>query len=218
MRLIFSAISCFSFVGLSQATVLTFEGMNLGNYGAILSNYGDRVTSPGASPTGTYLEGNGWTGNVAVSHNTVTATGEEFANSISYWSTYGDLNDVAFASSNGYYLRIKFTPDEGYAVNLHSFDIASYLNAVRTAQRLRVMDLSGNILWSSEPTTLPSGPTHLSFSPEISSTTGLILEMGNDWNIGIDNVSFSQTAVPEPATLALMGVGLSGLLLKRKKK
>ena len=38
------------------------------------------------------------------------------------------------------------------------------------------------------------------------------------FNIGISNISFSQSAVPEPATAAVMAIGAAGLLLRRSRR
>ncbi|RYG24014.1 hypothetical protein EON82_12185 [bacterium] len=60
---------------LSSATELTFSGLNLGNYGDIPAYYGDNVTGPGSSPTGTYNMGLSWTPNISTTMQTVTSTG-----------------------------------------------------------------------------------------------------------------------------------------------
>ena len=51
-----------------------------------------------------------------------------------------------------------------------------------------------------------------------SSWTGLT-SVTWDWNYGkLDNIVLSATVVPEPATLALFGLGIAGLALRRRKR
>lgn len=42
-------------------------------------------------------------------------------------------------------------------------------------------------------------------------------DQGNDAGIGIDNFELTSTAVPEPATMAVLGLGAAALLRRRKK-
>lgn len=42
-------------------------------------------------------------------------------------------------------------------------------------------------------------------------------DVGNDHGLAIDNVSFSAISVPEPSTLALLGFGMAGLLVFRRR-
>ena len=55
--------------------------------------------------------------------------------------------------------------------------------------------------------------THTSFDTDLSSTQGLRIEFRDEaFNVGIDNVIFTISAVPEPSTWALMFAGLAGVV------
>ncbi len=197
----------------ASATVLDFAGLGLSNWESIPQTYGDNT---------------GTTPNVGVSYSVVDGSGNPHATeSIEYWNTpqYGDLFDVAYSGANGWYAKITLTPDSGFDVILNSFDMAGYPQTNLALASLEVLSGSGAQLWDSGVTTiLGAGPTHNSFSPNITSSGPISIVWGTNWNIGIDNINFSQRQtqggipVPEPTTLALLGLGLAGLGFRRKRR
>lgn len=204
---------------LSSATELTFSGMNLNNYDDILASYGDNVTGPGSAPTGTYLMGAGWTPNITTTMQSVTPAGAPADNHLDYWSTnYGDLVDVAFSPVSGNFAQITLIPDSGFYVNLISFDLAGYPQTNLQAERIRILDANGGVLWSAASLVVAgTGPTHSSYMPNIVSNGPITIEWGTNWNIGIDNVSFTQRAVPEPTSMAALGLGLAVMARRRRR-
>ncbi len=203
---------------MSQATVMTFQDLNLGNYGIIPNTYGDNVTGPGSAPNGTYLLGNGWTPNVVTDYRTVDPSGTTYVSYVDLWNAgYGDLPNVAFAATNGYYAEITLTADAGLDVVLNSFDIASYTSVERPVAQLQILDGARNVLWNADGHTIPAGNVHSSFSPGIRGNV-LILRWGDDWNTGVSNINFDQAnPVPEPATLTILSLAAVAALRRRSR-
>jgi hypothetical protein len=204
--------------GSSHATILTFGGLNLSNYGEISSSYGDRVTDTGSAPTGTYEQGNGWTASIVTDYQAVDTNGVVYDDNLLYWDTgYGDLSDVAFVPVSGTYARIILTADAGMLVRLNSFDLGGYPGSDLEADSITVKDGNGNVLWSASDLTVIGSGGHSTYTPNLVANQ-LVLEWGTNWNIAIDNVNFDEAdVVPEPATLALLGLGLAAIAKRRRR-
>ena len=200
----------FGVVQISNASVLTFDGLSGYNYQPINQNYGDSITSTSDS-YGQYLEGNGFTPHINVAYNTVGGNAY-----LEAWDTdYGNLVNVAYADYDGGTAEILFTPDYGYEVTINRFDMAGWYLEDKTASLIEIVNGAGTTVWSAS-SLFVSGQfgTHSVFFPGITGSE-LTIRWGNDWNIGIDNINFDESrsseAVPEPATMLLFGVGLAGL-------
>ena len=88
------------------------------------------------------------------------------------------------------------------------------MDASRTIDLLRILDASDNVLWTAAPYTIPAGDTHQAVSPLVSSEGPLRLQWGRNWNVGIDNVQFSQFgAPPTPAAVPSPAAATGGLAL-----
>lgn len=216
-----ASLTCFSIGALvalsasSSATLLHFDGLGLANYGDIPSNLGSFAST---AVTGV-SQGSAWTPNVAVSMSSVLADGSLGASNLDFWNTsYGDLTDVAFPVSSGWFGRVKLTADPGFLVTINSFDLGGYPGTNLTASRIRIYNSLGNVVWNQDGTTvIGAGPSHSSYAPAITDST-LTLEYGDNWNIGLDNLNFTQS-VPVPEPLSISALALGGLaLLKRRKK
>jgi hypothetical protein len=112
-------------------------------------------------------------------------------------------------------LELRFIPSANHAVTLNSFDLAGFganqtVPTIEAVQDINTM--SETTLWGPFTNTVVLGSTHTTFTPNVTVTEGhtLSLIFGTDGAkvIGLDNVNFSQTVIPEPAGVAVMSLGV----------
>lgn len=149
--------------------------------------------------------------------------------SLRWWSTaYNDLFGVLWADGGdtpASHARIELKPLDGNGITLTSFDFGAFANTTR-GTFIDVFAIGGTTpLFHFEGNVGIVGPgtnTHTSFDNiNVSSANGLWIDWQNSaFNVGIDNVVFgpTQVPVPEPATLALLGLGVAGLVFSRRKR
>lgn len=114
--------------------------------------------------------------------------------------------------------RFIFTADSQYYVRLHSFQMGGWPNTDRTLPFLQVL-VDGNAVFTQTNVAI-SGTTANTFSFDPNVVKGSVIEIrfGSNFNVGIDNIGFSQELIPEPASLTLLGAGLAGLALRRRTR
>ncbi|BCW96845.1 MAG: PEP-CTERM sorting domain-containing protein [Fimbriimonadales bacterium] len=216
-----SAVLCAGFLSVSAyATVLTFD--NAGS-STIPFDYGDRVNASGVDSggrTGFNLTF-GETPNVQVEMYTADYQNGSWAqlDNLFVWGTqYADLTDVAYHSPSNQGARFIFTADATHYVRLHSFQMGGWPLSNRTLPFLQVL-VDGSPVFTQTNVAI-SGTTANTFSFDPSVVKGSVIEIrfGGDWNVGIDNIGFSQELIPEPASLLALGAGLAGLALRRRKR
>lgn len=134
------------------------------------------------------------------------------------WGTgYNDLPNVIWTVPFGSII-IDFQPLFGAQVTLNSFDLGSYFRFGQ-ATKYQVYDLSDLVTPTidSGVLTVPYDPnSHPTYAINQSSFVGLRLVVGPDANnIGLNNVVYNSTnsAVPEPGSLTLVGLGVVGLVI-----
>ena len=214
-----SAVLCASYLlSSAYATVLTFD--NVGST-SIPYDYGSRVDASGVDVGGrtNFDLMHGATPNVAVQMFTANYSDwSQLTNLFVWWGTnYADLTDVAYHRS-GQGARFIFTADPEYYVRLLSFQMGGWPNTDRTLPFLQVL-VDGNAVFT-QTNIVISGTTANTFSFDPNAVKGGVIEIrfGNDWNVAIDNIGFSQELIPEPASITLLVGGLAGLALRRRNK
>ena len=142
-------------------------------------------------------------------------------NNFRFWAGDYSGRPAAFAGTTdgGSTGVITLTPTAGNTVSLSSFFLGSYVNANRGTS-FYVDDLATpGIDFASGAVIV--GATGLTVNPGISSATGIRIGFGpNAYNVGINNISFSVTPVPEPESYALLlaGLGLMGAVARCRAK
>jgi len=196
----------------ANATVLIFdkEDPNFANNEVVPQIYGDRVaaTIDANEYKYKYEVGNGFTPNVVVDYNPDDAQ-QQFE---IFEGGFGDLNRALGDFDSDVSGEILLTPDPGFFVHLNSFDVAAW-NIGSSAGQIVVFDglNSEDEVWSySGDFAQDNSRDSFSFSPAVSSTTAIRIRSPNFGTLGIDNINFDQSVVPEPATIALWS--LAGLL------
>ena len=205
-----------SLAGEANGAVLTFDIAGIGNFDNVAQNYGDRIT---ATTIGNFSYGaaEGLTPNVEIDYGSTDP---------SLWTTgYGDLTNVLFENvDNTGFLTITLMADPGFEVILHSFDVASFSSSDDTIDLVGVGDaplsssLFGetNAIISATTSTAYDFLTPLQASEVVITIDSRNIGSSND-NIGIDNITFSQVAIPEPSSALLLVFGGLGIIGRRRK-
>ena len=196
-----------------RATILTFDIPGLIDWQEIPGAYGDSVTSI-FDGLGYYGQGAGWTPNIAVEYRTFDLSDNSTRTSkLDYWSTgFGDLEDIAYSTSQWFMGEISLVPEAGWSVVLDEFDLGGYGD--QPDQTVRIVDENYQVLLDYSPIDIMGGG-HNASAPALTHTGTVRIQFGPSWNTGIDNVHFHQ--VPEPATLALLGIGAVAVVRARRR-
>lgn len=142
--------------------------------------------------------------------------------SLRWWAhSYNDLFGVLWADGGDgdSQARITLAPVGGGVVTLTHFDLGAYsmttrgttVNVFEIGNATPLYTFSGNV---------GADSAHTSFDINVSSALGLQIEWQDSaFNVGIDNVTFTVGAIPEPSTYALMLAGLlaCGAIVKRRR-
>lgn len=165
-----------------------------GNYSQIGQNYGDVA------------------GVLDVAYRSIrTSDNTTYEEYLKFWSTgYSGLTGVAWGGVNqtGYRSEISFSALGGQVVTLDGFDFGDYQNR-NYGSSVQIYDGSDNLLWDGGSFNPDVTATH--FAPGISGNK-LVLRWGPDgYDVGIDNIQVTVSAVPEPQAWAMAAAGLLAL-------
>lgn len=189
----------------ANATILTFDTTS-----TQLGTYGDNVSAPGVG----YSEGLGFTPNVSLNFLPDAPYGQ-----YSIWSSgYASLTNALGHGSFNVPGEIVFTPDSGYSVLLHRFDMATWSSGTYQTD-IRIWDANGSRaapnLFSFNQQLNPN-IVYQPLAQSLEATGPLHLYISNLGSTGIDNISISQ--VPVPPAIWMFGSGILGLLGLLKKQ
>lgn len=220
MKRFLLAIGLVGGAAFAPATVLTFDITGISNFQNMNQGYGDNVTSTSAGSFSYGVGAEGFTPNVTAQYGTLDPA---------LWTTgYGDLANVLFEDQDASgILTITFTADAGYNAVLHGFDLAAYTTAFSndpTVQSITVTDGGANTYYS-QTNGVVSRTGHTGYDFSANPIAGSVLKISIDArnlgslndDIAIDNIRFSQQAVPEPATMAALGLGLAAMIRRKRR-
>ncbi|SHJ63209.1 PEP-CTERM protein-sorting domain-containing protein [Rubritalea squalenifaciens DSM 18772] len=217
-----------------MATTIILGNAGSGTNTNIPDTFGDNVS---ASDPGRFEVTDGGTPNIGL---TWDASGGTNANS---WQFHGwGGSDYAAGgalqmdgSSTNSIFSITFTPEAGFGVVLNGFDFVGDTNNDTYQYRVDlVRTFDNNTVFTTttaEWTTDTSQPQENAPSVTIDYTGALGEEYrldlvrlnddssdtGSRVDIAIDNLSFGQTAIPEPTSTALVGLGAFAFVLRRRR-
>ncbi len=133
------------------------------------------------------------------------------ANSMFFWSTqYSTLTNIAYGGGGSAAAEITMTALAGSQITLNSFDLGSFVG-VNRGTSVQVFDLAGG------PAVFNTGAIFVgaatsSFNVNAVSLAGFKIVFGPDaFNVGIDNIVYTVSPVPEPGSWALLALGLAAL-------
>lgn len=187
--------------------------------GRLPGDYGDRATGLVVPvPGGEFTYGNGgegFTPNVTLD---VYGDGGPGDPRINLWqSGYGDLVNVIFGEGPGVggspTIQVLFSADPGFLVELYGFDLAGF-GADYTIAGVEVLAEAVALFSDSdvlvEGDAVGPGHTPFAFATPLSAPELLLrldlsnLASGIQDNIGLDNIRFGQTRIPEPGMAVLL--------------
>jgi hypothetical protein len=141
------------------------------------------------------------------------AVGGTQIGSMVYWEAgYSGLTGVGY----GDIPEIRIEATSGSQITLTSFLLGAYPDLNRQS-RYTVRDLATGAVVAEEAAITVLGSAPYLVSVGRTSSAGFQITFGPDgYNVGIDNITFETSPVPEPSTMLLMGIGIATVIIKRR--
>lgn len=213
----FGVVSGVLSLSAGYATVIDYENLT-----SIPLDYADRVDATGtdSQSRGGYNLTHGATPNVQVrmfSANYQDGSWSQLSTLFRWGSNYANLVNVAYHAPSNQGARFIFTADSAYYVRLHGFQMGGWPNLNQPLPFLQVLVDNNPVFTQTNITISGSTADTFSFDPNVVKGGVIEIRFGGNWNVGIDNIGFSQELIPEPASLLALGAGLAGLIGLRRR-
>lgn len=198
----------------AQTTTMDFSSLTpYNNYDPLPQTFGDHA-------------------NLDVSNRTRSLFGNSatVCNNVGLWNPgYSALAGAAFACGNGGVGELYFQPGAGKQVTLTSLYVGSYpsTNGVGPARAMTVLVFDNG--WNQIFNFTGSITSNQLISPNVTSSQGLYLQWGTDWDTGVNLVTTTVsdvagpsgppvTTAPEPASFVLVASGLGLVAMFRRRR
>jgi hypothetical protein len=158
-------------------------------------------------------------GLVDATHRYVDPQGVE-SDGLLHWLTgYDDLSGTVWNGGpvGGDFGRITLASVNGSSVTLQGFDLGVWSSGSGNTETVSVYAV-GNATPVFQQNFTENANQHWSFSVGATSTTGFVIEWTRPWWVALDNLSYTAAPVPEPGTVALMLLGLAGVVAAARRQ
>jgi len=159
--------------------------------------------------------------NIDVQYRTRDGFGDtaETSTAVRWWQEdYSDLVGVVYQNGNGLVGEIALIPVQGETVTLNSFDLGAWPN-INKSTTVRIFDGDWNEIFTTGSIVV-LGATRTSLMPSLTQEGPIYLQWGTDFDVGVDNLSFTLggAVVPVPAAGLLMVSALAGFSALRRSR
>ncbi len=185
----------------ANATIVDFSTIAQGSGTAVSQAFGDTAA---VDFTYALLQGgNNWGQTAAVA-----------AGNVSYWNGNYSGDDAIYSQTNGNKVQVRLDAAPGFTLTNVTFDFGAYSNQDRTMD-YKVYDGLWNQIGGANSFFLTGAANGGGILTYIQDLSSIIIQFGDDWNVGINSISFetaqNASPVPIPAGIILAGTGLLGL-------
>jgi hypothetical protein len=156
-----------------------------------------------------------------ITYSSIPRVASSTPTSLRWWGgSYNNLYGVAFANISDADSRARIeirALDPNQSVTLNSFALGAYFNTTRNTNVDIYAIGGGTALYSFAGGVGNGSVSATTFTPNLTVAGGLWLEFKDSaYNVGIDNINYSVSAVPEPMSALMMLAGVGALVARQR--